>query len=101
MILAYLQAGLSLQKNSADLSLNLERDSPQIIEFEFYVPTDALGSDDAQVPLTITLDQDQSITTTVTLPLEVQRTRGLSLQGSTDSRPELVMGAQVMSPMYG
>tara|TARA_B100001113_G_scaffold121704_1_gene99398 strand:+ start:623 stop:6157 length:5535 start_codon:yes stop_codon:yes gene_type:complete len=70
-------------KNSADLSLNLERDSPQIIEFEFYVPTDALGSDDAQVPLTITLDQDQSITTTVTLPLEVQRTRGLSLQGST------------------
>ncbi|MBB70701.1 MAG: hypothetical protein CMB28_06315 [Euryarchaeota archaeon] len=70
-------------KNSADLSLNLERDSPQIIEFEFYVPTDALGSDDAQVPLTLTLDQDQSISTTVTLPLEVQRTRGLSLQGAT------------------
>ena len=70
-------------KNSADLLLNLERDSPQIIEFEFYVPADALGSDDAQVPLTLTLDQDQSISTTVTLPLEVQRTRGLSLQGST------------------
>ena len=70
-------------KNSSDLSLNLERDAPQVIEFEFYVPSDALGSDDAQVPLTLTLDQDQSISTTVTLPLEVQRTRGLSLQGAT------------------
>ena len=70
-------------KNSADLSLNLEIDAPQVIEFEFYVPSDALGSDDAQVPLTLTLDQDQSISTTITLPLEVERTRGLSLQGAT------------------
>ena len=66
-----------------DLNLNLERDVPQIVQFEFSVPSDALGSDDANVPMTLTLDQDQSITTSVTLPLEVQRTRGLSLQGST------------------
>ena len=38
-------------KNSTDLSLNLERDSPQVIEFEFSVPSDALGSDDARYHL--------------------------------------------------
>ena len=67
--------------NANDLSLNLERNSPEIVQFEFSVPQDAVGSDDAQVPLTLVLDQDQSITSEVTLPLEVERTRGLSLQG--------------------
>ena len=70
-------------KNSADLSLNLERDVPQNVEFEFYVPQDAIGSDDAQIPMTLTLDQDQNISTSTILPLEVERTRGLSLQGAT------------------
>ncbi len=42
-----------------------------------------MGSDDALIPLTLTLDQDASVSTTATLPLEVERTRGLSLQGST------------------
>lgn len=67
----------------ADLSLNLERDSPQVVQFEFTVPQDAMGSDDALVPMTLVLDQDQNISTSVTLPLEVERTRGLSLQGAT------------------
>ena len=70
-------------KNSADLSLNLERDVPQNVEFQFYVPQDAMGSDDAQIPMTLTLDQDENISTSTILPLEVERTRGLSLQGST------------------
>ena len=69
--------------NQGDLSLNLERDSPQIVQFEFYVPQDAVGSDDAQIPMTLTLDQDNSVNTTTILPLEVERTRGLSLQGPT------------------
>lgn len=67
--------------NANDLSLNLERNTPEIVQFEFSVPQDAVGSDDAQVPLTLVLDQDQNITSEVTLPLEVERTRGLSLQG--------------------
>ena len=69
--------------DASDLSLNLERDSPQIVRFEFSVPSNALGSDDAQIPLTLVLDQNQNITSTITLPLEVERTRGLSLQGPT------------------
>lgn len=69
--------------NAADLSLNLERDIPQVVQFEFHVPQNALGSDDAQIPMTLVLDQNQNISTAVTLPLEVERTRGLSLQGAT------------------
>ena len=69
--------------NIADMNLNLVRDTPQIVNFEFTVPPDALGSDDAYIPLTLTLDQDNNISTSVTLPLEVQRTRGLSLQGAS------------------
>ncbi|MFL2961941.1 MAG: FG-GAP-like repeat-containing protein, partial [Candidatus Poseidoniaceae archaeon] len=69
--------------NANDLSLNLERNTPQIVQFEFSVPQGAVGSDDAQIPLSLVLDQDQNITSFVTLPLEVERTRGLSLQGPT------------------
>ena len=69
--------------DSADLSLDLERDVPQVVQFEFTVPPDAMGSDDALIPMTLVLDQNQNISTSVTLPLEVERTRGLSLQGAT------------------
>jgi uncharacterized membrane protein len=65
----------------SELTQNLQRDVTTTVEFMFSVPTDALGSDDAQIPLTLTLDQDTSIFTNVVLPLEVERTRGLSLQG--------------------
>ena len=79
-----LPAGWSFYpQNQADLSLNLVRNIPQIVKFEFSVPFDAEGSDSAYVPLNLSLDSDESIFTTVTLPLEVERTRGLSLQGAT------------------
>lgn len=67
--------------DASELTQNLQRDVTTTVEFSFSVPSDALGSDDAQIPLTLTLDQDSSISTNVILPLEVQRTRGLSLQG--------------------
>ncbi|MDP6869822.1 MAG: hypothetical protein QGI21_03510 [Candidatus Poseidoniaceae archaeon] len=69
--------------DSNALSLNLDRDVPQNVQFDFQVPPDAIGSDDGVVQLTLTLDQDQNITTVVNLPLEVERTRGLSLQGAS------------------
>ena len=69
--------------NPDDLELGLERDVAQIVEFDFAVPQNAMGSDDAQIELTLTLDLDPSISTTLILPLEVERTRGLSLQGNT------------------
>ena len=52
-------------------------------KFNFGVPSEAMGSDDAQIELTITLDLDTEISSSLTLPLEVQRTRGLSLQGNS------------------
>lgn len=64
-----------------DLTMNLQRNTDQSVQFEFGVPSDALGTDDAQISLTLSLDQDPTINTTVILPLEVLRTRGLSLQG--------------------
>ena len=70
-------------KYQADLSVNLEAGESKIINFEFFVPPDAMGSDDAQIPLTLTLDLDSDVSSTVMLPLEVERTRGLSLQGTT------------------
>ena len=69
--------------DSSDLVINLERDVPQIIQFNFSVPIGAEGSDNAYVPLNLSLNQDGSIFTNVILPLEVERTRGLSLQGAT------------------
>ena len=79
-----LPAGWSFNpKNPADLSINLESGENGEVEFEFSVPEDAVGSDDALIPLNLTLDQDTSVSTTAILPLEVERTRGLSLQGST------------------
>lgn len=79
-----LPAGWSFNpKNPADLSINLESGENGEVEFEFSVPQDAVGSDDALIPLNLTLDQDTSVSTTAILPLEVERTRGLSLQGST------------------
>ena len=64
-----------------NLNFELQRDLDQTIRFEFTVPADALGTDDAQVPLTLSLDQDPSTNSSVILPLEVLRTTGLSLQG--------------------
>jgi len=79
-----LPAGWSfIPKDASELSMNLEPSESKIIEFEFTVPQDAMGSDDAQIPLTLTLDQDQAIESSAILPLEVERTRGLSLQGPT------------------
>ena len=72
-----------IPKDTADLSINLDSGENGDVEFEFTVPQDAVGSDDAFIPLTLTLDQDASVSTTATLPLEVERTRGLSLQGAT------------------
>lgn len=70
-------------KDQNDLFLTLESGESRVVEFEFFVPGDAMGSDDAQIPLTLSLDQDPSIKSTATLQLEVERTRGLSLQGAT------------------
>lgn len=46
------------------------------------VPEDAEGSDSGYFILEMTLDSDPSISFNATIPVEVQRTRGLSIQGA-------------------
>ena len=55
----------------------------QNIDFLASVPADALGDDNSYVGLTLTLDSNNNVTSTATLPIEVLRTRGLSIVGPT------------------
>ena len=45
-------------------------------------PEEALGTDSGFVTITMTLDSDQNVTQTAILPIEAERTRGLSLRGA-------------------
>ena len=47
-----------------------------------HAPTDALGSDAGHLDLTLTLDDDpDNVSVSATLPIEANRSRGLSLRG--------------------
>ena len=51
------------------------------ITFVATLPQDALGDEDGYIDITATLDSDPSVNTTVAVPIEALRTRGLSLVG--------------------
>ena len=55
----------------------------QNFDFLASVPADALGDDNSYVGLTLTLDSNNDVSSTATLPIEVLRTRGLSIVGPT------------------
>ena len=65
------------------LQLTLTPNSPTSISFDVSVPNDALGDANSFVDLTITYDGDGTVSTTSRMPLEVLRTRGLSVTGPT------------------
>ncbi|MEE2812634.1 MAG: hypothetical protein VX320_05795, partial [Candidatus Thermoplasmatota archaeon] len=44
-------------------------------------PSEALGTDSGFIVLTMTLDSDENVTQTAILPIEAERTRGLSVRG--------------------
>tara|TARA_B100000530_G_scaffold188383_1_gene119508 strand:- start:8601 stop:14234 length:5634 start_codon:yes stop_codon:yes gene_type:complete len=44
-------------------------------------PSEALGSDSGYLSMTLTLDEDSNISVSANLPIEANRTRGLSLRG--------------------
>ena len=52
--------------------------SPDIV---ITAPSEALGSDSGYLSLTLTLDEDSNISVSANLPIEANRTRGLSLRG--------------------
>ena len=51
------------------------------VDFVVSIPQSALGDDNSYVIMTLTLDLDQNITFDTILPLEVLRTRGLTIVG--------------------
>ncbi len=51
------------------------------ITFIATLPQDALGDEDGYIDITATLDLDSSVNTTLSVPIEALRTRGLSLVG--------------------
>ena len=50
-------------------------------ELQINSPSDAPGSDTGSLSLILTLDSDSNITVSATLPIEANRTRGLSIRG--------------------
>ncbi|MBT5593918.1 MAG: hypothetical protein HOJ60_00065 [Euryarchaeota archaeon] len=68
-------------QNGVNVQPNLVPNSPEIIGFDVTIPSDALGDDNSFIDFTLTLNEDTSIQTTIQLPLEVLRTRGLSVTG--------------------
>jgi len=63
------------------LNHTLAKDIPVLIDFEVHVPSAALGDESALIPLTLSLDSNSSVTSSVILPIDVFRTRGLSVEG--------------------
>ena len=70
------QTGESLQQS-------LTPNAPMAIMFEVSIPSDAMGDENSYVDLTLTYVGDSSVYSTVRMPLEVLRTRGLSVTGPT------------------
>ncbi len=50
-------------------------------DFLIEAPPEALGSDSGYLTLTLTLDEDSNVSVSANLPIEANRTRGLSLRG--------------------
>ena len=65
------------------LGLELIPQATQTISFEAQVPANALGDESGMVALVLSLDSDPSVNTSLNLPIEVFRTRGLDLSGPT------------------
>ena len=57
-----------------------------------HAPSNALGSDAGYLSLTITLDEDTNISVTAALPIEANRTRGLSVRGPDGTSNSLGYG---------
>lgn len=66
-----------------DLTLELIPDTPQTVIFDAHVPSTALGDESGMVSMLLALDDDDTINSTIDVQIDVFRTRGLDLSGST------------------
>jgi len=71
------QTGTNLQE------VELVPASPVSVPFVATLPTDALGDEDGYIEVTATLVSDPSVQSSMWIPIEALRTRGLSLVGPT------------------
>ncbi|RJU98365.1 MAG: hypothetical protein DWC04_03655 [Candidatus Poseidoniales archaeon] len=77
-----LPSGWSFSATSGtSLSQNLEPNAPVALTFDVAIPSTALGDENSYVDLNLVLDDDSAVSSTLRLPLEVLRTRGLSVVG--------------------
>ncbi len=65
----------------ADLNPTLTPNAPINVMFDATIPSTALGDENSYVDFLLTLDEDQTVSSTLRLPVEVLRTRGLSVVG--------------------
>ena len=68
-------------QNGVNVQQTLEPNNPITIDFDVGIPNDALGDENSYIDFTLTLNDDSTIQTSLQLPLEVLRTRGLSVTG--------------------
>lgn len=73
--------GWSFSMAGGSSNQNLIPNAPVGLQFTATIPSTALGDENSYVDLTLTLDSDSSVTASLRLPLEVLRTRGLSVVG--------------------
>lgn len=66
---------------SQSMAFELVPQTPQTVAFEASVPSDALGDASGVVTFVLSLESDPSVNTSLEMPLEVLRTRGLDLTG--------------------
>ena len=77
-----LPSGWTFDVNSAsNTNPNLQPNNPHQIIFNVSIPSNALGDENSFVDIIVTLDSDANISFTTRLPIEVLRTRGLSIVG--------------------
>ena len=74
------------------LSTELTPQVSQTVEFDTSVPIDALGDESGVVSFLLSLNTDASINTTLQVPIEVFRTRGLDMVGASGLNASMGQG---------
>ncbi|MDP6741595.1 MAG: CARDB domain-containing protein [Candidatus Thalassarchaeaceae archaeon] len=67
--------------NGGSSSIEIQAEQPWTATLRITAPTEALGSDAGHLSITMTLDEDANVTVSSILPVEANRTRGLSVRG--------------------
>ncbi|MCH1537406.1 MAG: hypothetical protein L7S48_03250, partial [Candidatus Poseidonia sp.] len=74
------------------LSVELTPQVSQTVEFDTSIPQDALGDESGVVTFLLSLNDDVSVNTTLQVPIEVFRTRGLDMVGATGLNSSMGQG---------